>query len=268
MDLRKLAGFAMDGEGPNEEIMDELLHVAHARLARVLNRIRRPRARMGVINTPLGELLVAESQRGLVALQFMDSRDGAEAIAALRKKFDVAEDATIAAEVGEEIEQLMRGDADAITHRRIDLSLMESNFQRRALKWLRQVPAGSVITYQGLAAAIGAPSSQRAIGNTVAANPVPIYVPCHRVIRSDGSIGNYGGGVERKLRLLRAEGFSVDRERRVPMRAVYGHLVTRIFCRPTCAAVKRADRKKWIIFADPERARRAGLRACKLCRPA
>jgi O-6-methylguanine DNA methyltransferase len=130
------------------------------------------------------------------------------------------------------------------------------------------VPAGSVISYQGLAAAIGEPSAQRAIGNTMASNPVPIYVPCHRVIRSDGSLGNYGGGPERKLKLLRAEGFGVDSQRRVSPGAVYGHWASRIFCRPSCSAVRRAQRRQWLIFADPERARQFGMRACKLCHPA
>ena len=162
----------------------------------------------------------------------------------------------------------MHGDAGAIARWPIDLSLVASEFHRRALSRLRQVPAGSVVSYQALAAAVGAPSAQRAVGNTVASNPVAIYVPCHRVIRSDGSIGNYGGGVERKLKLLRAEGFKVDSHRRVPPKAVYGHWTSRIFCLPTCAAVRRAERRKWIIFADAEKARSAGLRACKLCQPA
>ncbi|MBV8771987.1 MAG: methylated-DNA--[protein]-cysteine S-methyltransferase, partial [Deltaproteobacteria bacterium] len=152
--------------------------------------------------------------------------------------------------------------------RAVDLSLVESDFQRRALSRLRRVPAGSVISYQALAAAVGVPSGQRAIGNTVASNPIPIYVPCHRVIRSDGSLGNYGGGPERKLKLLRAEGFAVDVRRRMPAEAVYGHWSSRIYCRPTCTAVHRTDRRKWLIFADSERARRFGMRACKLCRPA
>ena len=72
-------------------------------------------------------------------------------------------------------------------------------------------------------------------------NPVPIYVPCHRVIKSDLSIGNYGGGVDRKLKLLRAEGFAVGKDLRVPARAVMGHQRTHIFCRPECSAAKRAD---------------------------
>ncbi len=98
----------------------------------------------------------------------------------------------------------------------------------------------------------------------MATNPLPIYIPCHRVIKSDGNIGNYGGGVERKLKLLRAEGFEVDRGDRVPPHVVYGHWQSRIFCQPTCSAVRRAERKKWIIFTDSDacaRGRDASLQA-------
>ena len=251
-----------------DDVIDELLQKARSRLTPALVRIRRPLARMAVVDSRIGPLMAAQSTRGLLALRFMDSDDMAAELATLRQRFDVIEDDALAVEIGSEIERLMQGDSDSISARAVDLSLVESDFQRRALTRLRRVPAGSVISYQGLAAAVGVPSGQRAIGNTVATNPVPIYVPCHRVIRSDGSIGNYGGGPERKLKLLRAEGFGVNRQRRIPSEAVYGHWGSRIFCRPTCSSVRRTERRQWLIFADPERARRFGMRACKLCHPA
>jgi len=265
---RKLETYFEDGAEIPNELIEELLRKARSRLAPAIARIRRPLARVAVIDSSIGCLLAAQSPRGLVALRFMDSDDTADVLAAVRRRFDVIEDDGIAVEIGGEIERLMGGDADAISNRALDLSLVDTDFRRRALARLRRVPAGSVITYQGLAAAIGVPSGQRAIGNAVASNPVPIYVPCHRVIRSDGSLGNYGGGPERKLKLLRAEGFDVDLRRRVPPEAVYGHWTSRIFCRPTCTAVRRAERHQWLIFANPEHARRFGMRVCKLCHPA
>ncbi|MBV8361580.1 MAG: methylated-DNA--[protein]-cysteine S-methyltransferase [Deltaproteobacteria bacterium] len=265
---RKFETYFEDGAEIPDEIIEELLSKAHSRLAPAFDRIRRPLARVAAIDSSIGRLLAAQSTRGLVALRFMDSDDTADILTAIRRRFDVVEDDALAAEIGGEIERLMDGDTGAINARAVDLSLVESDFQRRALVRLRRVPAGSVISYQGLAAAIGVPSGQRAVGNTVASNPVPIYVPCHRVIRSDGALGNYGGGPERKLKLLRAEGFDVNPQRRVPPEAVYGHWSSRIFCRPTCSAVRRAERRQWLIFANPERARRFGMRACKLCHPA
>jgi methylated-DNA-[protein]-cysteine S-methyltransferase len=253
---------------PKDSAVDAALCAVRPKLARALDKIRRPLARVGVIDSEVGRLLVAESPRGLLAVQFLDVADSPDAVSAMREQFDVVEDHSVAARIAKEIERHLKGDMHALD-RPVDLSLVRSEFQRRALARLRRtVPPGSVITYQALAAAVGAPSGQRAIGNTMATNPVPLYVPCHRVIRSDGTIGNYGGGVPRKLKLLRAEGFSMDRDYRLPAGSVMGHLVTRIFCRPQCHAAMRADKAKSVIFADPARARTAGMRACKLCRPA
>jgi len=256
------------GGAPDDAAVEAALRAVRPKLARTLGRARRPLARIGIIDSPVGRLLVAESVRGLLAVQFLDVPDAPDALPALKEGFDLVEDADAAARIGHEIERYLGGDMHALD-RPVDLSLVRSDFQRRALTRLRRaVPPGSVITYQGLAAAVGAPSGQRAIGNTMATNPVPLYVPCHRVIRSDGTIGNYGGGVARKVRLLRAEGFSVNRDHRLPAGSVMGHLVTHIFCRPQCHAAMRADRAKSVIFADSSHARSAGLRACKLCHPA
>jgi len=87
------------------------------------------------------------------------------------------------------------------------------------------------------------------------------------VIKSDGTIGNYGGGVDNKIKLLRAEGFEVGRDLRLPSRAVMGHRHTKIFCRPDCSAARRADPNNALIYADARHARHEGLRACKLCKP-
>jgi O-6-methylguanine DNA methyltransferase len=255
-------------DAATDAAIDNVLRIARQRLARALAPIRRPAARVGVIESRLGRLLAAESPGGLVALSYLDLNDGKPTIAALKQRFDLVDDAAVAARIGAEIERHLAGDWEAIAHRRIDLSLAASAFQRRALTRLRDVPPGSVVTYQGLAAAIGAPSGQRAIGSTMASNPLAIYVPCHRVIKSDGKIGNYGGGVERKLKLLRAEGFEVDRNDRVGPHVVYGHWQSRIFCRPSCSAVRRAGRKEWIIFTDSVHAREEGMRPCKRCHPA
>jgi methylated-DNA-[protein]-cysteine S-methyltransferase len=256
------------GGAPDDAAVDAALRAVRPKLARTLARARRPVARVGLIDSPVGRLLVAESDRGLLAVQFLDVPDAPDALAGLREGFDLVEDSRAAARIGQEIQRYLDGDMHALD-RPVDLRLVRSDFQRRALTLLRRtIPPGSVITYQGLAAAVGAPSGQRAIGNTMATNPVPLYVPCHRVIRSDGTIGNYGGGVTRKIKLLRAEGFSVARDQRVPAGSVMGHLVTHIFCRPQCHAAMRASPAKSVIFANSGRARSAGLRACKLCRPA
>jgi O-6-methylguanine DNA methyltransferase len=85
-----------------------------------------------------------------------------------------------------------------------------SKFQLKVLKILQQVPRGEVRTYGWLARKAGRPNAARAVGNTMARNPVPILVPCHRVVPTAGGIGNYGLGIAMKRELLLREGVPVD----------------------------------------------------------
>ena len=84
-----------------------------------------------------------------------------------------------------------------------------TDFQQRVWNTIRQIPYGEVRTYQWIADQIERPKSVRAIGNAVGANPASILIPCHRVIRSDGTLGGYGGGIDRKRRLLTLEGYPI-----------------------------------------------------------
>jgi len=267
MKINPMATEAKQSPPIDDRVLDAMIGQTRPRIERAMKIIRRPQARVGVISSPLGQLLVAESGRGLAAIHFLFTSGGERTLAMLRNKFDLIENEASARRIGAEIASVFEGDFSAMAHP-VDLSLVESEFQRRTYVSLRKVPPGAVITYHGLAATVGHPDSPRAIGNTMASNPVPIFVPCHRVIRSDGTIGNYGGGVDNKIKLLRAEGFEVGRDLRLPSRAVMGHRRTGIFCRPDCSAARRADPAEMLIFADARCAGHAGLRACKLCKPA
>jgi len=88
-----------------------------------------------------------------------------------------------------------------------------TDFQNRVWDTIRQIPYREVRTYQWIADRIGRPKAVRAIGNAVGANPVSILIPCHRIVRSDGTLGGYGGGLERKRRLLTLEGHSIEQLR-------------------------------------------------------
>ncbi len=254
----------LDGASDNA-IVDGLLRKAHAQLERKFAIVRRPEAAVGAFRSPLGPLLIAEGPRGLVMVHYMDSGDTAGQLEKLRQKFDPIKDPQAVEPVVGEIRRLLEGDTGALT-RRVDLSLVDSDFRREALRRLCEVPSGSVVTYQALAAAAGAPNAQRAVGSAMATNPIPVYVPCHRVVRSDYLVGNYGGGPGRKIKLLRAEGFEIDSQNL--LHVVFGHRGTGIYCRPECHAAQRANRSKLLMFADAPHARQAGMRPCKLCRPA
>ena len=252
----------------DDAAIDAMIATVKHRSAKALRMIRRPEARVSIVGSPIGKLLVAQSDRGLVGLHFMWTSSADRMLERMRQRFELVENESALKKVIDELDRYFKlGEAAALDNQKVDLSIVESEFQRRALERLRSVPSGSVITYQALAAAVGHPNSQRAIGTTMATNPIPLFVPCHRVIRSDGTVGNYGGGVDRKLQLLELEGFHVGEDLKMPAEAVMGHRGTHIFCRPECAAAKRADPTRALIFANAKTAQHAGRRPCKLCHP-
>lgn len=248
--------------------LDNLLRRARARLEGELKYEQRPEAAVGVVKSPLGDLLVAMTSRGIVLLHYLaDDRDLASTIEKARWQLDLIEDPRAVKRVGDEIRRYLAGDRSAL-RQKIDLSLVASAFQQKVLRKLEEIPRGAVISYQALGAVAGAPKGARAVGNAMHNNPVPIYVPCHRVIASGGGLGGYGGGAGRKLQLLRSEGFALgDKDVKLPSSSVWGHQGTKIYCRMDCRAAARADRSRMLFFADPTDARRAGLRPCKICRP-
>ena len=85
-------------------------------------------------------------------------------------------------------------------------------FQQHVWQRLQQIPHGEVISYGELAKAVGAEKGARAVGQAVGANPLPIVIPCHRVVAADGTLHGFSGGLKRKAALLRLEGFHVDSE--------------------------------------------------------
>jgi len=249
-------------------VIEELLGQAQARVDTALKRVRRPQAAVGIVKSPLGDLLVAMSARGVALNHYLDdARDLAEGIAALRIKFDLIDDRHAVTPVGEEIHRYLTGDAEALCQK-VDFTLVDTPFQKKILHKLLGVERGTLISYQALGAAVGAANSARAVGNAMHSNPVPVYAPCHRVIASDGRIGGYGGGLARKLQLLRSEGFTMSNAGdRIPESVVWGHKQTKIYCRRSCRTAARVDRARIIFFADPAQAQRAGMRPCKICRP-
>jgi len=98
----------------------------------------------------------------------------------------------------------------------IRLDLRGTEFQRRVWAELQTIPHGAVATYKSIAAAIGRPRGGRAVGMANARNPIPIIVPCHRVVETGRTLGGFSGGVELKRKLLALEGVAVDGERVLP----------------------------------------------------
>lgn len=152
-----------------------------------------------VTDSPLGPLLIAATDKGICRLTF------GEDDAALRRKFPKADvrpdDGTIAPWVAAALAQI-----DRPSDHRLPLDVRGTAFQERVWAELRKIPPGQTRSYAEVAAAVGSPGAVRAVGTANGSNPVSVLVPCHRVIRSDGSLGGYGGGLPNKVKLLAAEG--------------------------------------------------------------
>jgi AraC family transcriptional regulator of adaptative response/methylated-DNA-[protein]-cysteine methyltransferase len=153
-------------------------------------------------DSPLGQMLIAATSKGICRLTFDDS------VESLERLFPRA--AIVQDEGG--LRELVEGALAAIEKPLaapdLPIDVAGTAFQEAVWRELRRIPAGETRSYADIAAAIGAPKAVRAVGSANGDNHVCVLIPCHRVIRSDGSLGGYGGGIERKKKLLEAEGHS------------------------------------------------------------
>lgn len=163
-----------------------------------------------VVDTGIGPLMLAATREGLVNVVFHATdpvRDRALERLAARLGTEPVEDpgAPLLAEATHQVEAYLAGG-----RRTFDLPLdwsLISGFNRQVLRELASgVPYGTVVGYGDLAGRVGQPGGAQAVGAAMGANPLPVVVPCHRVVESDGGIGGFGGGLETKRRLLALEG--------------------------------------------------------------
>ena len=157
-----------------------------------------------VADSPLGPLLIAATEKGICRLTFGEDES------ALRRKFPKADvrpdDGTIAPWVEAALAAIRQPEAGA----EVPIDVRGTAFQEKVWQELRKIPAGETRSYAEIAEAVGVPGAVRAVGTANGSNPVSVLVPCHRVIRSDGTLGGYGGGLENKVKLLEAEGAAVS----------------------------------------------------------
>jgi O-6-methylguanine DNA methyltransferase len=143
-------------------------------------------------------------------------------------------------------------------------------FEQAVLMKALQIPRGQVRPYGWIAREIGHPQAVRAVGTALAHNPIPYFIPCHRVIRSDGVIGNYsGGGPEAKRDILTLEGVRLNRLQELAQRGLRyeGVRSTKVYCYPTCHHARRAHEENVVWLRDAAEAKAKGFRPCKVCRP-
>jgi methylated-DNA-[protein]-cysteine S-methyltransferase len=159
--------------------------------------------------SPFGDLLVAATPRGLVRVGFLhqDSEDAVVGELAERLSPRVLHAPARLDDARRQLDEYFAGRRRRFEIR-TDRALIHG-FARAVLEQTARIPYGSYLTYGEVAAEAGSPRAHRAAGNALARNPIPIVIPCHRVLRSGGAIGNYGGGPEMKARLLQLEGAAI-----------------------------------------------------------
>jgi methylated-DNA-[protein]-cysteine S-methyltransferase len=156
------------------------------------------------IDTPVGELLLAATERGLIRVAY-PAQDHDAVLSALATQVSprVLHAPARLDAVARQLDEYFARTRQSFG---LDLDLqLAHGFRRVVLEHLRQIGYGSTASYGAVAAASGSPAAVRAVGTACARNPLPVVIPCHRVVRGDGSIGQYAGGAEAKRALLELE---------------------------------------------------------------
>jgi O-6-methylguanine DNA methyltransferase len=223
--------------------------------------------RYSYMDSPIGPLVVAWNGMGVSAV------GAAETDAAFERSHEAltGRRAIRTGRLPETLERAIRRRLGGDRRVRIDLDLRgHTDFERDVWHKALEIPRGEVRPYGWVAAEIGRPRAVRAVGTALGHNPVPLIVPCHRVVRSDGTIGEYSlGGPENKRTILATEGLDPDRletEARSGVRFV-GSDTTGAVCLPTCRHARRITPAHRVPFRSLSAALAAGYRTCRVCRP-
>lgn len=237
-----------------------------ARLADLRTRL----VRYGIFSSPLGRILIGLSEQGVAAVEYLPAGAGFEGSRLSRMAGVEAE------EDGAEVKALHRELAEYLGGGRtrldwpLDLRLARSDFQRQVLRATAAVPYGAVTSYAGIATDIGAPKAVRAVAQALRWNPVPIVVPCHRIVGSAGDLTGYAGPrLDLKARLLHVEGVPTIGERQRVARATMYHLAhgESDYCLPSCGSIATLPIGRVTLFGSRAQAEAVGLGPCPTCRP-
>ncbi|HUI03149.1 MAG TPA: methylated-DNA--[protein]-cysteine S-methyltransferase [Acidimicrobiales bacterium] len=231
-------------------------------------------ARVGVVSgdrfvrvqSPAGDLFVAFGEAGINAVWPVALFEGDPARFVARHLEETGRVATAASRPPAGLRGALRsGRGGAL---RYDLTGL-SPFERAVLAKTLEIPAGEVRPYGWVAREIGRPRAVRAVGSALGRNPVPVLIPCHRVVRSDGRVGNYGFGPPMKRALLHAEGVDLERLERLADAGVrfVGSERTGVFCVPSCVHARRIGPANEARFPSAGAALGAGYRPCRHCLP-
>jgi O-6-methylguanine DNA methyltransferase len=219
------------------------------------------------IDTVIGPIWVAFNGHGVSTVEAAESAGAFEArVRATRGRPAHRLDA-LPPRLASAIQRRLAGD------RRVQIPLDlrgHSSFETDVWMKALEIPRGEVRPYGWIASEIGRPKAVRAVGTALGHNPVPLIVPCHRVVRSDGMLGQYSlGGPANKRALLASEGLDPDGMEGLARAGVryVGSDTTHVYCLPTCHNAKRITEQHRVLFKSAGAGIAAGYHACRVCRP-
>jgi O-6-methylguanine DNA methyltransferase len=218
------------------------------------------------VESPIGPMFVAYNGLGISAIAPAEDPSAFEARFAREFGRPAHAVDALPTALGRAVARRIAGDRRAS----VPLDLRgRTSFERAVWEKALQIPRGEVRPYGWIAAEIGRPRAVRAVGSALGRNPVPLVIPCHRVVRTDGYIGQYALGTDRKRVVLDAEGVDVDRLEALAQAGVrlIGSDTTHIACLPTCHNARRIRPEHEVPFHSLREAASAGYRACRECRP-
>lgn len=222
--------------------------------------------RYTILETPVGPFFVAFNQLGISAV--LPAKDAADCERAFRTRFGRAIHAASAPppEIVAALDAEFAG--SPWPSLRFDLRGL-SPFEQAVLHKALEIPRGEVRPYAWIAREIGRPGAVRAVGSALGGNPVPLLIPCHRVVQTSGQLGNYVFGPQLKRAVLRAEGAAPEVLETLARAGVryLGDPADHTFCLPTCAGMHLRQEAALLRFHSEREARAAGYQPCDACRP-
>jgi O-6-methylguanine DNA methyltransferase len=218
-------------------------------------------------DSPIGPLVVAWNGLGVSAVEAADDDATFEANHLARTGRPAHPVERVPERLAAAIARRLEGDRRV----RIDLDLRgHTDFERDVWHKALEIPRGEVRPYGWVAAEIGRPRAVRAVGTALGHNPVPLIVPCHRVVRTDGTIGQYSlGGPGNKRTILRSEGLDPESLESLSAAGIryLGSDTTHVVCLPTCRHARRITTRHRVPFRSLRAAGESGYRPCRVCRP-
>lgn len=247
------------------------LLIARQRLDARLTQKNRPRLQIKVWHSPVGDIRLGKTEKGVALVEFVRQDEAMRPPARWRNDFTVESEGGEVTALIQKLEDYFSGKTHALEWI-VDDVLMRSDFQREVLRATATVPYGTVVTYQSIAETIGQPKAVRAVAQALRYNPVPIHIPCHRVIGSDGALTGYAGNlVEIKQKILAVEGIPVIETSKglaiLRARMYVGWRHDHSFCRPDCSCLKDQTAGDRAFIPSHIRAEEMGYTPCDVCRP-